>query len=227
MVVPNPDYDEQELLSIYLDRKTAQLDDLIAKKERMIELLKEERTAIINQVVTKGLDPNVEMKDSGVEWLGKVPKHWRLKKLKYVSRVNSMALSETTDENYSFNYIDIGNVDLEEGVNLGEKIRFVDAPSRPDVLYKKGDTIVSTVRTYLKAIAHVEADVQDVIVSTGFAVITAKSQFISKFMYYVLRSEKFIDRVCALSVGVSYPAINSTELADIVVWYPDNKERTT
>ena len=82
--LPHPSYDEQGAISDYLDHKTTQIDELIAKKERMIELLKEERTAIINQAVTKGLGPKVEMKDSGVEWLGRVPKHWEVKRLKYL-----------------------------------------------------------------------------------------------------------------------------------------------
>lgn len=82
--VPIPESDVQRTIADYLDRKTAQIDDLIAKKERMIEFLKEERTVVINQAVTKGLDPKVEMKDSGIEWLGKVPKHWGVKRLKYL-----------------------------------------------------------------------------------------------------------------------------------------------
>ena len=226
VVVPNSAYDEQGILSNYLDRKTAQIDDLIAKKERMIGFLKEERTAIINQAVTKGLDPKVEMKDSGIEWLGKISNYWSLKKIKYVARVNSMTLPETTENNYEFRYVDIGNVDLEEGFNIGEKINFVNAPSRARRIVRKGDTIVSTVRTYLKAIAYFENDIKDIIVSTGFAVVAPQQRIILKFLYYVLRSEKFIDRVCTLSVGVSYPAINSTELSDIAVWYPeDTKEQ--
>ena len=78
-----------------------------------------------------------EMKDAGIEWLGKIPKHWSLKDLKYVSHVNRLALSETTAEDYEFNYIDIGNVDLDDGFSLGEKIRFNGAPSRLEGLSRK------------------------------------------------------------------------------------------
>ena len=73
---------EQTAIANYLDQKTTQIDDLIAKKERLIQLLEEERTAIINQSVTKGLDSNVPMKDSGVEWLGEIPAHWDCFQLK-------------------------------------------------------------------------------------------------------------------------------------------------
>jgi len=81
--VPSFGKDEQRQIKTYLDRKTAQIDALIAKKQRMIELLKEERAAVINQAVTKGLDPSVEMKDSGVDWLGEVPSRWKAGKIRF------------------------------------------------------------------------------------------------------------------------------------------------
>lgn len=81
---PIPSLEEQYKISDYLDEKTALIDSTIRKKEKLIELLQEERTAIINQAVTRGLDPNVKMKDSGVEWLGEIPEHWSIKKVKYV-----------------------------------------------------------------------------------------------------------------------------------------------
>jgi type I restriction enzyme S subunit len=77
-----PSFEEQTAIANFLDQKTTQIDDLIAKKERLIQLLEEERTAIINQSVTKGLDSNVPMKDSGVEWLGEIPAHWDCFQLK-------------------------------------------------------------------------------------------------------------------------------------------------
>ncbi len=161
-------------------------------------------------------------KDSGIKWIGNIPEIWKIKKIKYVSRVNQLALGEETDGSYEFNYIDIGNVDLEKGYSITEKVNFLNAPSRARRIVRKGDSIVSTVRTYLKAIAHFEEDVNDFIVSTGFAVVTPGSKLEPKFIYYILRSEKIIDRICALSVGVSYPAINSSDLADIAIWYPDD-----
>lgn len=75
---PFPPVEEQKLISRYLDKKTSQIDSLISKIEKKIELLKEQRTSLINQYVTKGLAPNVDMKDSGVEWIGKIPKHWEI-----------------------------------------------------------------------------------------------------------------------------------------------------
>jgi type I restriction enzyme S subunit len=79
-----PPIEEQTVIAKYLDHKTTQIDHLIAKKEQFIQLLEEERVAVINQAVTKGFVPNVEMKDSGIEWLGDIPKHWEVKKLKQI-----------------------------------------------------------------------------------------------------------------------------------------------
>lgn len=75
---------EQTAIGTYLDLETAKIDDLVAEKERLIKLLKEKRQALISHAVTKGLDPNVPMKDSGVEWLGEVPQHWDIVPIKYI-----------------------------------------------------------------------------------------------------------------------------------------------
>ena len=82
----SPPIEEQKLISRYLDKKTNQIDSLVEKIQKKIELLKEQRTTLINHFVTKGLDPNVEMKDSGVEWIGEIPKHYTLQKIKYLFR---------------------------------------------------------------------------------------------------------------------------------------------
>ncbi len=81
--------EEQTTIANYLDRKTEEIDTLIAQKKQLITLYKEERTATINQAVTKGLDPNVPMKDSGIEWLGDIPEHWEVGKLKFVCSMKS------------------------------------------------------------------------------------------------------------------------------------------
>ncbi len=87
-IVTLPSSYEQQQIAAYLDRKTTQIDKLMSKKQKFIELLKEERSAIINQAVTKGLNPDALMKDSGIEWLGEVPAHWEVNRLKYVAEIN-------------------------------------------------------------------------------------------------------------------------------------------
>lgn len=79
-----PKMDEQQRIANFLDQKTAEIDAAIAKKHRLIELLKEQKAILINQAVTKGLNPDVPMRDSGVEWIGEVPEHWKVKRLRYV-----------------------------------------------------------------------------------------------------------------------------------------------
>lgn len=83
--MPFPTFEEQNKIVDFLDHETAKIDTLIAKQEKLIELLKEKRQAVISHAVTKGLNPNVPMKDSGVEWLGEVPNHWKITKLSYVA----------------------------------------------------------------------------------------------------------------------------------------------
>ena len=81
---PVPSLDEQHSIASFLDRETSQIDELISKKQRQIELLQEKRSALISHVVTKGLDPDVKMKDSGVEWLGEIPEHWGVIRFKFL-----------------------------------------------------------------------------------------------------------------------------------------------
>jgi type I restriction enzyme S subunit len=82
--MPVPSESEQRAIAAFLDRETERIDALVAKKERLVELLQEKRTALITRAVTKGLNPTVPMKDSGVAWLGDIPAHWELKRLKHL-----------------------------------------------------------------------------------------------------------------------------------------------
>ena len=85
--VPLPQPAEQRAIVQFLDRDTAKIDGLVARKERLIELLQEKRTALISRAVTRGLDPNVPMKDFGVEWLGEIPAHWEVKRVKQTAEI--------------------------------------------------------------------------------------------------------------------------------------------
>lgn len=88
-IVILPSISEQTAIANYLDRKTAEIDSLIADKKRLLELYEEEKTAIINQAVTKGINPDAPMKGSGIDWLGEIPQHWEVKRLKYVGKVQT------------------------------------------------------------------------------------------------------------------------------------------
>jgi type I restriction enzyme S subunit len=121
MPVPLPPLEEQEAIAQFLDHKTSQIDALISKKEALLEKLDEKRTALISHAVTKGLDPTVPMKDSGIEWLGDIPAHWEVKKLRYVGYCQN-GVSKGGDyfgSGYPFvNYTDVyGNPELPKAVN--------------------------------------------------------------------------------------------------------------
>ncbi len=165
-------------------------------------------------------------KSSGVEWLGDVPGHWEAKRLKYISTINDEALPETTDPDFELEYVDIGSVDSIQGVTTKETMLFENAPSRARRIVRDGDTIVSTVRTYLKAVAPIEKPEDNLIVSTGFAVIRPRELF-AAFLAYCLRSSYFIETVVSRSTGVSYPAINPSEISCIEIPVPTIKEQQT
>lgn len=144
-----------------------------------------------------------------------LPPHWRVERIKYLASVNQNTLGEDTDEDLEIQYIDISNVDSQGRVLEHQLVRFGDAPSRARRIVRRGDTIVSTVRTYLKAIAYIDSTDENLVCSTGFAVLTPKSYVHPKFLAYYARSTDFIDEVVARSVDVSYPAVNASDVADI------------
>jgi len=226
MQIPVPPLNEQTSIASFLDRKTAKIDSLNEKDKKLIELLKEKRTSLINHVVTKGLNPNVKMKDSGVPWIGKIPEGWEVHKLKYKSYINKKKLEDNTDPNFVINYLDISNVDSNGNIIKIEEQYFENAPSRARRIPKKHDTIISTVRTYLKAIAYLDNIPENLIVSTGFAVIEPAKDIQPKYLFYAVKSEKFIQKVIADSKGVAYPAINVPELGQIYLIVPPFSEQT-
>ena len=219
-----PSIIEQLSISSFLDKETARIDALIQKKERMIELLKEKRIALITQSVTKGLDPNVPMKTSGIKWLGEVPEHWSVKRLKYLSSCNDESLPESTDPDFEMLYVDISSVTRIEGITNKEEMRFEDAPSRARRRVRDGDTIVSTVRTYLRAIAPIENAEDNLIVSTGFAVLRPVN-ICSDYLSLIIQSHYVVESIVARSVGVSYPAINASDIGDIRITIPPTSEQ--
>lgn len=215
-----PPKEEQTAIAAFLDYKLAKINRFIQKKKQLIKLLNEQKAAIINQAVTKGLDENVKMKESGIEWLGDIPEHWEVRPIKYFVSCNDEALTDKTDKDFLLRYIDIGSVDSNGNVSEIVPYKFKEAPSRARRIVKEGDIIVSTVRTYLKAIMHIKGDTENLIVSTGFAVLRPKENVLSEFLNYAIRANYFISKIVSESNGVSYPAINSTELITLNIAIP-------
>jgi type I restriction enzyme, S subunit len=165
-------------------------------------------------------------KNSGVEWLGEVPGHWEVVPLKTVSTHSDDVMDEATAPDTEIIYVDISSVDSVSGIKAKETMLFAAAPSRARRRVKHGDVIVSTVRTYLKAIARIHHPEENLVVSTGFAVIRPRSKLAPSFLGYLVSAGYFLDQVIARSTGVSYPAINASELVAIPVPLPPAAEQT-
>ena len=223
--VPIPPVTEQTAIVRYLGHVDECINRYIHAKERVINLLKEQRQAVIQRAVTRGLDPNVRLKPSGVEWLGEVPAHWEVRPLKYWVGINEAVLAETSNPDFEFRYLEIGAVGTGALIEEPNKIRFATAPSRARRIVKNGDTIVSTVRTYLKAVWFADEITDDLICSTGFAVLTPREGIAPKFLCYLVQSNSFTDRVTSESVGTAYPAIPEGRLSSFHLCIPPYPEQ--
>lgn len=176
--------------------------------------------------------PYPAYKPSGVDgstsltasWLGDVPEGWEVKRLKYSATINDETLPETTDPEFEFEYVDIGGVSAVVGITATEAMVFENAPSRARRKVRHGDTIVSTVRTYLRAIAPIRNPPINLIVSTGFAVVRPR-KVEDAFLAFALREGSFVESVVAQSTGVSYPACNASEVGCIPIPLPPPSEQ--
>ena len=141
-----PPLEEQKRIAAFLDKETSKIDTLIDRQEQLITLLQEKRQAVISHAVTRGLDPNVRMKDSGIEWLGEVPEHWEAKKLKFVASVQPSNVDKKSKENEKevllCNYTDVYyNEEITADLSL-MKATASDIQIRKFTL-KSGDTIIT------------------------------------------------------------------------------------
>lgn len=196
-----PPREEQEQIVRFLDWKVSAIDKLIATYKKEITCLEELSQAQIDTTISHlASNPSI------------------LKKLKRITACNRSTLDESTPYDYLFRYVDISSVDAKHGITHYEKTVFGKSPSRARRIVHKDDLIVSTVRTYLRAIAKIEDD-DNVIVSTGFAVITPQNVD-SGYLECLFKSNLFCDEVVRRSIGVSYPSINTSALMDISVPIP-------
>lgn len=219
-----PPRPEQDQIVAYLRAQDAHVARLIKAKRDLIGLLSEQKLRIIDHAVTRGLDEAVAFKTSGIEWLGDVPAHWTVKPLKRWVRLNASTLGEKTNPVFEFRYLDIGSVKTGRLAKELERLRFANAPSRARRVLRRGDTIISTVRTYLKAIWYVNEEADDLIASTGFAVLTPGREVEPEYLGYVIQSSGFVNRVTANSIGIAYPAIAETVLGRFPVVMPPTLE---
>ena len=151
----------------------------------------------------------------------KVPKDWVESKLIQCVDINKENLSDKNDKNIKFYYIDLSSVD-KGTINLPlNKIDFINAPVRARRIINKDDILFSTVRPYLKGFAYISFETnKEWIVSTGFAVLTAKKNIISKYIYQYLFLDKFLKQIETCLLGSSYPALNSSDIENLIITYP-------
>lgn len=159
-------------------------------------------------------------KNTKIDYLSQIPIDWDFLKIKFVSDCNQLTLSEQTDPLFEFNYVDISSINSTRGITNTTKMNFDDAPSRARRIVQNGDTIISTVRTYLKAIAYIEGNINNLVVSTGFAVFSPNKMIENKYFSYYFQNQNFIDSVMAFSKGVNYPAIDSFDLKNLFIVVP-------
>jgi type I restriction enzyme S subunit len=164
--VPYPPIEEQEQIARYLDDKVLKINRLIRAKRKQIALLKEQKQVVINHIVTNGLDLHAGKMPSNIEGLGDVPRNWSVKPLKYFVKSNIETLTNSFDGNKIINYIDISTVGFGELKQKPVRHFFKEAPSRARRVIRTGDTIISTVRTYLKSMCYVSEDLDGFIAST-------------------------------------------------------------
>jgi type I restriction enzyme, S subunit len=220
MPVPLPPLDEQESITHFLDRKTSQIDALIAKKEALLEKLDEKRTALISHAVTKGLDPNVPMKDSGVEWLGEIPEHWQPVKVRYYSHFvtsGSRGWSQYFADNGSV-FLRIANVSR-DGIELKlEDIQRVIPPSdkegeRAEAI--SGDVIIS-ITADLGSVATIPDNFEKAYVSQHLALVRPiYSKIHSQWIAYQVFADMGKNQLLSSGYGGTKIQLNLTDIKDL------------
>ncbi|EAL3928926.1 restriction endonuclease subunit S, partial [Campylobacter upsaliensis] len=216
--IPLPPLQKQKEIAEFLDSKCEKIQNYIDKKQKLITLLQEKKQALINKVVTKGLNPNIESKNSGIEYLGLIPHHWEVKKLKHICKINPQA-NETLPNN--FVYIDLESVI--KGQLLKEQvINKEQAPSRAQRILQKQDILFQLVRPYQRN-NYIFNKNGDYVASTGYAQIRTKECV--NFVYYALLENSFVERVILKSTGSNYPAITSNDFADLKIPLPPLQEQ--
>ncbi|MDP3744858.1 MAG: restriction endonuclease subunit S [Methylotenera sp.] len=204
---------EQEKIANFLDHETAKIDTLIEKQQLLIKLLKEKRQAVISHAVTKGLNLNAPMRDSGVEWLGEVPAHWEVKKLKFacsfitkkVDIENKKTIALENIESWTGKYI------ATDSVYSGE-----------DVEFKSGDILFGKLRPYLAKVYFAE---EDGVAFGDLLVYRSKRNFLGKYCFYQMINEAFINTVDSSTYGSKMPRASADFINEMEVLLPPFQEQ--
>ncbi|MBS7821514.1 restriction endonuclease subunit S [Wohlfahrtiimonas chitiniclastica] len=226
-------HDNSELAKVidFLDHETAKIDQLIEKQQTLIELLKEKRQAVISHAVTKGLDPNVKMKDSGVEWLGEVPEHWYVTPLKYYSTMQGgFAFNSDMFVEEGIQVLRIGNV-YQNTLSLERQPVFIKnelAQLFENFIVKNNDILMSLTGTLGKTdygfAIKIESDEQ-YLLNQRVAKITPHYQKIdTNFLLYILWSDAYLSQLYALPSGTKQANLSNSDVLNICVTIPNSIE---
>lgn len=205
---------EQQAISEYLDRKTSEIDSLIQKTEMSIELLQEYRKSVISEAVTKGLDPNVPMKDSGVEWIGEIPKDWDVARIKSIVR----SVDEESID-VPLHAIMLEDIQSWTGKLISESDpNNIESNSRSFI---RGDILFSKLRPYLAKAITAPFDG----VCSGELLVLRSTVLVHKFLFYFLLSFGFIDEINAATYGAKMPRANWNIVGLTFLSYPEKEEQ--
>lgn len=194
-ILPAPSVREQNIIAEFLDSETNKLDKIIDSAKRSLDLLRETRKSIIFEVVTKGLDNNVELKDSGVEWIGEIPSNWKYSKIRYTTRLNGrigwqgLTSDEYIDEGpflvTGTDFID-GTVDFETAVHIPYK-RWKEAK---EIQVENGDLLITKDGTVGK-VAMIDGLYTEASLNSGVLRIRPNMEVETRYLYWILNSEVF------------------------------------
>ena len=211
-----PPLKEQKQIANYLDKKTAKIDENISKNKKLIELLEEKRTALINEVVTKGLNPDVPMKDSGVEWIGEIPEHWEIIKVKNCSTLINDK-KDFADENDK--YIGLEHIESETGKLLNYSKEGADGTVNK---FKKDMVLFGKLRPYLAKVIKTSFDG---VCSTELLIFKTNESLIPKYLFYFMLSNRFIEQVNSSTYGVKMPRASPDFINSLPIALPNTNEQ--
>jgi type I restriction enzyme S subunit len=227
MVIPiTPNRDEQEQIVSFLDEKTSQIDDLIKKKEQKIELLKEYRTSLINRVITQGLNPDVPMKDSGIEWIGEIPSHWEVKRLKHISEsINGYSFkSEEFDLDNEIPVIRIGDVGDEIDFTTCVKVNSNYLVDKSEFIVVRGDILVGLTGGTIGKSGRYRYDSPSLL-NQRVGLLRNRDSLLNGLLYYLVKSELFMTYIRFYCYGGGQDNISMNDINNMSFPYPPLTEQ--
>ncbi|MCW5319591.1 restriction endonuclease subunit S [Nostoc sp. KVJ3] len=194
--IPYPPFEEQQRIVAFIDRTTAEIDEAIAKKQRLIELLQEQKAILINQAVTKGLNPKAPMRDSGVEWIGEIPEHWEVRRAKYIFKEVDERSKTGTEELLSVSHITGVTPRSEKNVNM-----FMAEDYSGSKLCQKDDIVINIMWAWMGALG---VSTITGIVSPSYGVFRQLKAgiFNSWYLEHLLRSTEYVAEYNRRSTGL-------------------------